>query len=157
MYRLVILCSIIVLTYFSAYAVEGFNMGSSGPIHIEMDNMTVLKDKNVLRGNVFVKRGELEARSEELEVYLKGSKEVDKLIFKGNVRITKEDMRAVSDRAEFFVSDDRAVLSGAVKVWQGINYLEGETVTINNKTGEAKVFRGKDKRVKIILNPEEGK
>ncbi|WP_164885294.1 LptA/OstA family protein [Geovibrio thiophilus] len=132
-------------------------MGSSGPIHIEMDNMTVLKDKNILRGNVFVKRGVLEARSEELDVYLKGSKDVEKLIFKGNVRINKEDMRAISDRAEFYVTEDRAVLSGSVRVWQGINYLEGETVTINNKTGEAKVFRGKDKRVKIILNPEEGK
>jgi lipopolysaccharide transport protein LptA len=157
MYRLIILCSLAVITAFSAvYAAGNFTVGSSGPIHIETDNVTILKDKNILRGNVYVKRGDLEVRSAELDVFLKGSSDVERLLFKGNVRMNKEDMRAIADRAEIFVTEDRAVLSGSVKVWQGTSYLEGEQVNINNKTGEARVTRGQEKRVKIILNPKEG-
>ncbi|MGE4497285.1 MAG: LptA/OstA family protein [Deferribacterales bacterium] len=158
MYRLIILCSLAVITAFSAASAAGeFTIGSSGPIHIETDNVTILKNKNILRGNVYVKRGDLEVRSGELEVFLKGTSDVEVLIFKDNVRMNKEDMRALADRAEIYVAEDRAVLSGSVKVWQGTSYLEGEQVNINNKTGEARVVRGQDKRVKIILNPKEGK
>lgn len=158
MFRLIILCSFFIFTQIAtAQAAGDFNIGSSGPIHIETQDVIILKDKNLLKGDVFVKRGELEARSDELEVYLINNKDIEKLVFKDNVRLNKEDIRAISNKAEFFIAEDRVVLSGAVKVWHGKNYLEGEIITINNKTGEAKVHSSENKRVKIIFNPEDGK
>lgn len=142
----------------AAFAVTSFNVGSSGPISVESKDMSHDSNKNVsvFTGNVYVKRGDLEVRADEMEVHFKSLSDVQKLVAKGNVKINKEDMRAMADMVEIFVPEDKIILNGGVKAWQAQNYMEGERVTINNKTGKIDVNSSTDRRVKIIITPENG-
>jgi lipopolysaccharide export system protein LptA len=161
MYRFLILTSFILMTFVSsALAVSSFNVGSSGPISVESKTMSHDSNKNIstFTGNVYVRRGDLEVRADEMEVHFQTLSDVKKLVAKGNVKINKnkEEMRAMADKVEIFVPEDLILLTGSVKAWQAKNYLEGEKVTINNKTGKIDVGSGSDKRVKIIITPEKG-
>lgn len=159
MYRFLIITSFLVIAFASsAFAVSNFNVGSSGPITVESRDMAHDANRNVSRftGSVYVKRGDLEVRADEMEVYFKSLSDVQKLVAKGNVKINKEEMRAMSDMVEIFVPEDTIILNGSVKAWQGQNYMEGEKVTINNRTGSINVESSTDRRVKIIITPENG-
>jgi lipopolysaccharide export system protein LptA len=161
MYRFLILCSFAAFLAFAqlSFAEGSLDLGAAGPIHIDTDSMSIVHENNMslFQGNVVVTRGELEVRSDELEVYLDGTENVERLVSKGNVRITKKEVRAVAETVELLVKEDKINLSGGVKVWRGEDsYLEGETVSINTKTGDVNVYRSEDRRVKIIFTPEEG-
>jgi len=130
------------------------------PIQIEADNMKYFGEKQMSRftGNVIVVNDGMKMTSETMDVFFTEDKEVKEIFSQGNVRIEKEGLLALSGKARIFQLEEKIVLTENARVWQSDNYLEGEKVTLFNKSDKLYVDKGEDdKRVKIILTPQKEK
>jgi lipopolysaccharide export system protein LptA len=129
------------------------------PLKIESNSLKYFSDKkySVFEGNVKGEYGKNTIYTDKIYVYLDNDDKVDKIICDGNVKMISDNLTATSNRAEYDVNTEMIYLTGNVKVWQKDNYLEGEQITVYNKTKSIEVNKGKDKRVIVIFQPEEGK
>lgn len=143
----------------SAQAADLRSVKSKNPIKIESDYMKYTGDDKVshFSGNVIVNNGNMRMKSDSMDVSFDDKNQVKEIYSQGNVKIEKEGMLSLSNNAKFFSADNRVLLTGNVRVWQGDNYLEGEKVTLYNDTNKIQVDRGTNKRVKIIIVPKEDK
>jgi lipopolysaccharide export system protein LptA len=127
------------------------------PIEIEADNMKYFGDKQMsqFKGNVIVIQDGMKMKSDNMDVFFTKNREVKEIFSYGNVKIEKEDLLALSEKAKIYNIEQKVVLQGNARVWQGENYLEGEKVTLFNDSERLYVDKGADKRVKIIITPQE--
>lgn len=150
--------ALIVCIAFSANAAGDLSgVKSKNPIKIESDYMKYTGDNRVSKftGNVMVTNGQMRMRADSMDVSFDDKNQVKEIYSQGNVKIEKEGMLSLSDNAKFYNGENKAVLTGNVRVWQGDNYLEGEKVTLYNDSNKVIVDRGTNKRVKIIIVPKE--
>lgn len=126
------------------------------PVKVESDSLVFSGDSNisVFKGNVVAHYEDIVIKSDNMTVFFKKDKKVDRILSEGNVQITKGDLYSLSEYAEINVDLDNAILKKNVKVWQGQNYLEGDEVIIYNKDNKVIVNKGDNSRVKIIFFPE---
>ncbi|MBZ4671803.1 MAG: OstA family protein [Deferribacteraceae bacterium] len=135
----------------------GVSFGADKPsVKVESDSLVFSSDSNisVFKGNVVAHYEDIVIKSDNMTVFFKKDKKVDRILSEGNVQVTKGDLYSLSEYAEINVDLDNAVLRKNVKVWQGQNYLEGDEVIIYNKENRVIVNKGDNSRVKIIFFPE---
>ncbi len=129
-----ILCGSILLT-----AAAGFCGNNAEPINIEADRMISQEEKNsvVFLGNVEASQGKVTIRTDEMTVYYEQndpnatagkSSEVKKMICVGNVEVTQDDWLGTGKRMDYFAKDQKVILSGDAKAWQGQNMVAGKTI-----------------------------
>ncbi len=140
------------------------------PIEIQSDKLRSVNEgkKFIFSGNVLSTWGDLEIRSDILEVYTnpesKGSRkkanadadptpqDLEKIIAIGNVDIKKGDRRAKGDRAVYDNKKQIIIITGEphVTAWEADNVIKGGKMTFYL---ERDLFEVND-RVRLVLFPK---
>lgn len=129
---------------------SGLSMSSKEPIQIESDKLEVREAENIaiFTGNVSVTQGATLLKSGKMTVYYAedggsaatGSANIDRLEVDGKVYVKSNTQVATGDRGTFDMKTEVLVLSGKeVVLSEGPNVLVGCKLTVQMKTGEARV------------------
>ncbi|MDH3257236.1 MAG: hypothetical protein OEM27_06435 [Nitrospinota bacterium] len=141
------------------------------PIEIQSDKLRSENEgkKFIFTGNVLSTWGDLEIKSDILEVYSnpkdkseqkktteglnQTSQDLDKIIAIGNVKIKKGDRRATGDRAHYDNKRQIIIVTGEpnATAWEGKNIIKGKKMTFYL---ERDLFEVND-RVRLVLFPKD--
>ena len=129
------------------------------PVTVDADKMERFGKEGlvVFTGNVVARQDNSVQHADRMEVYLdeKGNRIV-RTVSVGNVRIVTRDCRTgTARRAEYLDLEQRVVLSGDARVWQGDNIVTGETITIYLSQDRSVVQAGQNERVKAVFYPRD--
>ena len=134
------------------------------PIEIQSDKLRSENEgkKFTFSGNVHSVWGDLEIKSDVLEVYSNPKKasadisqanqDLDKIIAIGNVKIKKGDRRAKGDRAHYDNKKQIIIITGEpnATAWEGENIIRGKKMIFVMEKDLFKV----EGRVVVVLNPK---
>jgi len=128
-------------------------------LEITSKNFKYDKKNNIsyFRNDVNATKGKDNILSDILIVYFDKDKKIKKIIAEKNVRFLLNDKnstyKGTSDKITYTPKDEIFVFEGNVHITklEDNQQLFGNKVIINKKTGESKVFGGKNKPVKFIL------
>lgn len=140
------------------------------PIEIQSDKLRSENEgkKFIFTGNVLSTWGDLEIKSDILEVYAnpdsktdrkkatdnvgQAGQDLDKIIAIGNVDIKKGDRRAKGDRAHYDNKKQIIIVTGEpnATAWEGKNIIRGKKMTFVLEKDLFKV----EGRVNLVLNPK---
>lgn len=143
---------------------SGLKMSGDQPVQIESDRLEVRENEKlaIFSGNVSVVQGPTLLKAGKLTVhYAKGagsattgSAAIERLEVDDKVYVKSEDQVATGDRGTFDMKTEILVLTGKqVVLSQGPNVLTGCTLTVDMKSGQAKVDGCSGSRVKTLLQP----
>jgi lipopolysaccharide export system protein LptA len=130
--------------------ISGLRLNGNEPIQIESDKLEVREAENmaVFTGNVSVTQGPTLLKSGRMTVFYAkdggsattGSASIDHLEVDDKVYVKSESQVATGDRGVFDMKTEVLVLSGKeVVLSEGTNVLSGCKLTVQMKTGQAKV------------------
>ena len=142
----------------------------SNPIEIQSDKLRSENEgkKFIFSGNVVSAWGDLEIKSDVLEVYSNPKKnkdpnksqkdlsqpgqDLDKVIAIGNVKIKKGDRRAKGDHAHYDNKKQIIIITGEphATAWEGENIIRGSKMIFVMEKDLFKV----EGRVNVVLNPK---
>ncbi|MFC1492131.1 lipopolysaccharide transport periplasmic protein LptA [Nitrospinota bacterium] len=150
------------------------------PIRIHSNRMEADNKKNVIVfiGKVSAVQGEMEIKSDRLEVYLQkrskksagnqksgktreapgqpGQGSVERLVARGNVLITQGKKKFASgDHLDYNELTGVAVLTGNPRAWEDNNQVVGTKIEIFFRDGRTIVHGSNRRRVSVTLFPEE--
>lgn len=120
-------------------------------------------------GNVLATQGNTVIRSDALKVYYKteagipsGDKKsenlIDQIVATGNVAIDSDNRKAYSDKAVYKPESGMLVLTGSkVRIESDGDFINGEQITMNRKTGEITVIGGSENRVEAVFKSGENR
>ncbi len=139
-------------------ASDGKSKGQDQPVTIDADRMERFGKESlvVFTGKVVARHDNSVQYADRMEVYLdeKGNR-VLRSVSTGNVRIITRDCRTgTAKRAEYFDLDQRLVLLGDARVWEGDNVVTGDTITIFLSQDRSVVQGGQQGRVKAVFYPK---
>ena len=140
------------------------------PIEIQSDKLRSENEgkKFIFSGNVFSVWGDLEIKSDILEVYSnpksktgrkktaedisQADQDLDKIIAIGNVRIKKGDRRAKGDRAYYDNKKQIIIITGEpnATAWEGENIIKGKKMIFVMEKDLFKV----EGRVNVVISPK---
>ncbi|MGH7324302.1 MAG: lipopolysaccharide transport periplasmic protein LptA [Candidatus Rokuibacteriota bacterium] len=125
------------------------------PVTVDADRMEHYGKESliVFSGNVVARQDTSVQYAERMEVYLdeKGER-IARTVSTGNVRIVTKDCRTgTAKRAEYFDLEQRMVLTGDARVWQGDRVVTGETITIFLSQDHSVVQGAGPERVKAVF------
>ena len=128
------------------------------PVTVDADRMERLGKESlvIFLGNVVARQNGSVQYADRVELYLdeKGDR-ILRTVSTGNVRIiTKDCKTGTAKRVEYFDLDQRVVLIGDARVWQGDNVVTGETITIFMSQDRSVVQAGNQERVKAVFHPK---
>jgi lipopolysaccharide export system protein LptA len=83
---------------------------------------------------------------------------ISKIVAIGQVKIKRaQGGEATGDKAVYYQSEEKVVLTGRPVVRQGKDFVEGDRITMFLKESRSIVESSKDKKVKAVIFPKEGK
>lgn len=147
---------------------EVTNAQDKGAIHIKSDLMEVLDQKGtvVFTGHVVATRDDIIIDSDRLEVFYSkqeqsaktaqdGKKAIDRIVATGHVRITKDGKVATGEKAIYEKQAEKITLIGAAQVWEGLNRVKGDTITMFLNENRSVVQGGGKEKVEAVVYPSE--
>jgi lipopolysaccharide export system protein LptA len=146
----------------------GLRLNGNEPIEIASDKLEVKETENIaiFTGNVAVTQGPTVLRSGRMTVYYAkdggsaatGSAGIDRLEVDGKVYVKSDNQVATGDAGTFDMKSETLVLSGKeVVLSEGPNVLSGCKLTVQMKTGQAKIDPCKSGRVTVKIVPGSAK
>lgn len=129
---------------------------SDQPISVSSDRLEasdILNQAHFI-GNVTVHQGDFTLYAREVTVrYLEAKREVDQVEATGDVRILQGSRVATGERALLFNRESRVVLSGAAKVYQGQDFIQGDEITVYLNEEKSVVSGPQGSRVNAVIHP----
>jgi len=126
------------------------------PIDITSDRVETYSKDNLIifKGNVMARQKDIVIYSDSLEaVILEDGKGIEKVVAGGNVKI-QQGMRVAScEKATFYNRDQKVVLTGDPKVWEGENMVSGDEIIVDIERNRIEVKGGPGRRGKVKLLP----
>lgn len=132
-------------------------LGDTGePIDITSDRVETFSKENliVFRGNVVARQKDMVIYSDSLEALVfEDGKGIEKVVAGGNVKIQQGLRVANCQKAVFYNRDQRVVLTGDPKVWEGDNLVSGEEIIFDIAKNRIEVKGGPGGRGKVRVLP----
>ncbi|WAC07883.1 MAG: lipopolysaccharide transport periplasmic protein LptA [Thermodesulfobacteriota bacterium] len=136
-------------------------LSSDQPVNITSDRMVADNRNRTVSflGNVVAKREDMIIFSDQLSTVYTEQNTVEKIIARGNVKINQTDRTATCQEATFFqLPQQKVVMTGKPKVWQGKNIITGDKIIVFIKEDRVEVESGKQEdgkkgRVNAIIYP----
>ena len=145
------------------------------PVHVTSDRMVAEKTAKLVTftGNVVAERENSSLSADKVKIYFaentkngdtqenSGSKEerkskIEKIIATGNVVYSSDKRKAFADKAVYTAEDKTLVLTGeASRLTTENSFIEGEKITLFQKTDQVVVEKGKHRRVNALINPKD--
>ncbi|MFQ5521562.1 MAG: lipopolysaccharide transport periplasmic protein LptA [Candidatus Methylomirabilia bacterium] len=130
--------------------------GKSEPVVVDADRMESFKKEGlvIFSGNVVARQNNAVHYADRMEVYLdERGERVIRTVSTGNVRVITPDCQiGTARRAEHYEADQRVVLIGEARVWQGDNVISGERITLYLAEERSIIEAGQAGRVKAVLS-----
>lgn len=149
---------------------------ADSPVNVTSDRMVAEKIARLVTftGNVVAERENSTLNADQVQIFFtenaagntenKSGKEesqkskIDKIIATGNVVYTSEKRKAFADKAVYTSEDETLVLTGETpRLTTENSFIEGEKITLFQKTDQVVVEKGNKRRVNALINPEDTK
>lgn len=129
---------------------------SDKPVHITADSLEADNKQGVVlfKGNVVARQEDMVIFSDAMTVNYDekgGMKQINAI---GNVKITRGDRVATAQKVVFYNPEQKIVLTGNPRVWQGADLVSGERITLFVKEDRSIIEGSKDKRVSATIYPK---
>ncbi len=137
-------------------SVKGMDTGQ--PIDITSDRVETYSKENlvVFKGNVMARQRDVVIYADRLEaVIIEDGKGIERVIANGNVKIQQGLRAATCQKAVFYNLDQKAVLTGDPKVWEGENTVSGDEIVFDIKQDRVEVKGGQGEGGKARIFPGE--
>jgi outer membrane protein assembly factor BamD len=129
---------------------------SGQPIDITSDKVETYSKENliVFKGNVTARQKDFVIHADSLDaIIIEGGKGIEKVIAGGNVKIQQGFRVANCDKAIFYNIDQKVVLTGDPKVWEGDDMVSGDEIIFDIEKNQIEVKGGPDGRGKVKIFP----
>jgi outer membrane protein assembly factor BamD len=129
---------------------------SGQPIDITSDKVETYSKENliVFKGNVMARQKDIVIHADSLDaIIIEGGKGIEKVIAGGNVKIQQGLRVASCNKAIFYNIDQKVVLTGDPKVWEGNNMVSGDEIIFDIERNQIEVKGGPDVRGKAKIFP----
>ncbi len=126
------------------------------PIDITSDRVEAYSKENriIFKGNVMARQKDIMIYSDSLEALVfEDGKGIEKVIAGGNVKIQQGLRVAHCQKAVFFNREQKVVLTGDPKVWEGGNMVSGEEIIFDIEKNRIEVKGGPGGRGKVRVLP----
>ncbi|OGP72894.1 MAG: lipopolysaccharide transport periplasmic protein LptA [Deltaproteobacteria bacterium RBG_16_49_23] len=126
------------------------------PIDITSDRVEAFSKENriVFKGNVMARQKDMVIYSDSLEAVMFGDgKGVERVVAGGNVKIQQGLRVANCQKAVFYNRDQKVILTGDPKVWEGENMVSGEEIIVDIEKNRVEVRGGPGGRGKVRVLP----
>jgi lipopolysaccharide export system protein LptA len=139
----------------------GKGQGSSGqPLRITSQQLEADNKNHLItfQGNVIARQGDMTIHADRALVYYEKKEEgneIREIVALGNVKIYQGDRVATGQKAVFLNEEQKIILTGEPRVWQGKDMVSGEKITVLLEEDKSLVESGPDRRVEVILYPQE--
>jgi lipopolysaccharide export system protein LptA len=138
---------------------QGEKRGSDQPLRVTSQQLEADNTQMVIifTGNVVAKQAEMTIYADVARVYYEKKEEgneVREIVATGNVRIQEADRLATCQKAVFNNGEQKIVLTGQPKVWQGKDMVSGEKIIILLEEDKSFAESGPDQRVEVVLFPK---
>ena len=133
---------------------------SDAPIEITSHRLKAQSDPRLVTfiGEVVARQDDLVIYADRLQVLFGGEDEqIDTLEATGTVRIVQGDNIATGEKAVYQRRVGIVTLSGAPRVRQGMDFVEGDEVIVYLDEGRSEVIGAENSRVKAVIHPREEK
>ena len=145
---------------FLGKAGQAGSRGTDQPLRITSQALEADNKNSVIifSGNVVAKQGNMTIYADVARVYYEKKEEgneIREMVATGNVKIQEADRLATAQNAVFTNAEQKIVLTGQPKVWQGKDMVSGEKITILLEEDKSFVESGPERRVEVILYPKE--
>jgi outer membrane protein assembly factor BamD len=126
------------------------------PVDITSDRVEAFSKENriVFKGNVMARQKDMIIYSDSLEALLfEDGKGVERVVAGGNVKIQQGLRVANCQKAVFYNRDQKVILTGDPKVWEGENMVSGEEIIVDIEKNRVEVKGGPGGRGKVRVLP----
>jgi lipopolysaccharide export system protein LptA len=129
---------------------------SQEPVQITADRLEADEAAKTLIfiGNAVAKQGDVTIHGDRLHIFTAaGGSDVERIVAEGNVRIEQGQRLATSGRADYLRAEERIVLTGAPRVSEGQNSVQGQEIVLFLKENRSVVKSGQGGRVNAVFTP----
>ncbi len=129
------------------------------PIDIISDRVETYSKENLIifKGNVTARQKDVVIYSDSLEaMVIEGGKGIERVVAGGNVKIQQGIRVANCQKAVFYNIDQKMVLTGDPKVWEGENMVSGDEIVFYIEQNRIEVRGGPGGRGKAKIYTEGG-
>jgi outer membrane protein assembly factor BamD len=131
-------------------------MGNGQPIDITSDRVETYSKENLIifKGNVIARQKDIVIYADSLEaVVIENGKGIEKVVAGGNVKIQQGLRVATCEKAIFYNMDQKVLLTGDPKVWEGDNMVSGDEIVFDIEQNRIEVKGGRSGRGKAKIHP----
>jgi len=128
----------------------------SQPIDITSDRVETYSKENLIifKGNVTARQKDIVIYADSLEaVVIEGGKGIEKVTAGGNVKIQQGLRVANCQKAVFYNIDQKVILTGDPKVWEGDDMVSGDEIVFDIEKNLIEVKGGPGGRGKAKIHP----
>jgi lipopolysaccharide export system protein LptA len=146
---------------------SGFQAKSKDPIQIDADSLDIHEEGSqrisVFSGGVVVKRGPTTMKAKSIKLYSDKQQKAQGGAFSrieaaGPVYVNSEGQTVTGDTAVVDMKTQIITLTGNVVLTRGkTDVARGSVLTVNLKTGAANFKNAPGERIRIVIQPEDGK
>jgi lipopolysaccharide export system protein LptA len=126
------------------------------PIDITSDRVETYSKENLIifKGNVTARQKDIVIYADSLEAtVIEGGKGIERVVAGGNVKIQQGIRVANCQKAVFYNIDQKMVLTGDPKVWEGDNMVSGDEIVFYIEQNLIEVKGGPGGRGKAKIHP----
>jgi len=127
------------------------------PIDITSDRVETYSKENLIifKGNVTARQKDIVIYADSLEaVVIEGGKGIERIVAGGNVKVQQGLRVANCQKAVFYNIDQKVVLTGDPKVWEGNNMVSGDEIVFDIEQNRIEVKGGPGGRGKAKIHPK---
>jgi lipopolysaccharide export system protein LptA len=151
---------VLFLALIVAWPVAGWTQVTAGrePIRITADRLEADQGANRMTffGNVVARQGDVVIYAEEIALFTEAqSREVERVEALRDVRIVQGARIATGQKGVFYRLEGRFVLTGAPRIHQGDDFIEGDEITVFIDEERSIVRSGDGSRVNAVFHPRE--
>lgn len=124
------------------------------PIDIISDKVETFTKENLIlfKGNVTARQRDMVIYADAVEAtVMADGKGIEKVVADGNVKVQQGVRVASCGKAIFFNSDQKVLLTGDPKVWEGGNLVSGEEIVVDLEQNKVEVKGGPGGRGKVKI------
>lgn len=129
------------------------------PIDIISDQVETYTKENrvIFKGSVIARQRDIAIYADSIEaIMVNEGKGIERVIASGNVKVQQGLRVANCQRAVFHNPEQKVLLTGDPKVWEGENMVSGEEIIFDIAQNRVEVKRGLTRRGKAKVYPDKG-
>jgi lipopolysaccharide export system protein LptA len=129
------------------------------PIDIISDQVETYTKENrmIFRGSVIARQKDITIYADSIEARMVSEgKGIERVIASGNVKVQQGPRVANCQRAVFHNPEQKVLLSGDPRIWEGENMISGEEIVFDIAQNRVEVKGGLNQRGKAKVYPDKG-